>query len=296
MPNATPWDDFRLVKAIADAKSLVGAAEALSLNHSTVFRRLGALEQSLGARLFERSRNGYAPTPAGEEMIRVATRVEQEIVDFERAVAGRDPKPAGELRLATNDAFLHWLLGPTLQSFRAAYPAITLEIIIGHQPANLSRRDADIALRATRGPSESLVGRRIAPIGWAHYGPETWAPDENGGPWIAFGEGPGIAGARHWFAAHVPPKAIACRVDSIAAIARLVEAGLGSGLLPCFVGDKLRGVKRFGPPTTFGDEFWLLTHADLRHSARVRAFMDHAATELIKLRRDIEGAPDEPAR
>ena len=105
MPSSVSWDDFRLVKAIADTKSLVGAAEGLGLNHSTVFRRLGSLEEQLGLKLFERARTGYTPTAAGEEMIRLAQRMDVDITDFERTIAGRDVKPAGELRVTTNASF-----------------------------------------------------------------------------------------------------------------------------------------------------------------------------------------------
>jgi DNA-binding transcriptional LysR family regulator len=289
MPTAISWDEFRLVKAIADARSLVGAAEKLAINHSTVFRRLGALEEVMGARLFERSRNGYTPTATGEEMIALATRMEQEIVDFERAVAGRSAKPAGELRLTTNDAFLNWLLGPMLASFRVKFPQIRLDVVVGHEHLNLSRRDADVALRATLEPPETLVGRKIAHIAWAAYGPKAWKGPDNERQWVGFGEGPGVAGARRWFEDNVAPDAIVCRVDSVAGVARAVEAGIGSGLLPCFIGDRLAGVARLGDKLPFGDDMWLLTHPDLRHSARVRAFMEHAGAELARMRHMIEG-------
>lgn len=289
MPTSIPWDEFRLVKAIADARSLVGAADTLGINHSTVFRRLGALEESLGVRLFERSRSGYSATPAGDEMIALAAKMEQEIVDFERALAGRSAKPAGELRLTTNDAFLNWLIAPMLASFRKAYPDIRLEVIVGHEHLNLSRRDADVALRATLEPPETLVGRKIAHIGWAAYGPANFAGGDHERQWVAFGEGPGVAGPRRWFEDNVAPDAVVCRVDSVAGVASAVSAGIGSGLLPCLIGDRLEGVARIGEKMPFGDDMWLLTHPDLRHSARVRAFMDHAGAELTKLRRDIEG-------
>lgn len=287
MANATSWDDFRLVKAIADARSLVGAADALSLNHSTIFRRLGALEGALGAKLFERSRNGYAPTPAGQEMIALAARMEQEIVTFERAIAGRDPKPAGELRITTNDSFLHWLIGPALASFRIAFPDISLDIVVADEPLNLSRRDADVAIRATSEPTETLVGRRIAAICWAPYAPEGWSPGETA-PWIGFGEGLAISGGRRWLDENIAPGAISCRVDSVAGLAAAMSAGLGAALLPCFVGDAIAGARRIGEPFPAGDDMWILTHADLRQSARVRAFMDHMGAELGRLRAKIE--------
>jgi DNA-binding transcriptional LysR family regulator len=289
MPTSMSWDEFRLVKAIADSRSLAGAAEKLTLNHSTVFRRLGALEEAMGVRLFERARAGYAPTPAGEEMIALASKMEQEIVDFERVVAGRSAMPAGELRLTTNDAFLNWLIAPMLASFRKAYPDIRLDVVVGHEHLNLSRRDADVALRATQDPPETLVGRKIARIGWAAYGPANWRGGDHERRWVGFGGRVSVAGARRWFEDNVAPDAIVCRVDSVAGVARAVEAGLGAGLLPCLIGDQLAGVERLGEKLPFGDDMWLLTHPDLRHSARVRAFMEHAGGELTKLRPMIEG-------
>ena len=104
MASALDWDEFRLIKAIADARSLVGAASALGVNHSTIFRRLGVVERILGAPLFERSRAGYQPTAAGEEMAALAAEIEDSVVNFERRVAGRDARPAGDVRVTTVDS------------------------------------------------------------------------------------------------------------------------------------------------------------------------------------------------
>src|SRR6201986_5113845 len=103
---STNWDDYRYVRAVAETRSLVGAAELLGVNHSTVFRRINALEEGLGARLFERGRAGYALTAAGEEMVPLASRMGEEITSFERRIAGRDIKPSGELRVTTNDTLM----------------------------------------------------------------------------------------------------------------------------------------------------------------------------------------------
>jgi DNA-binding transcriptional LysR family regulator len=294
LPHSTSWDDFRLVKAIADARSLVGASETLGLNHSTLFRRLGALEQALGVRLFERSRLGYAPTAAGEEMIALAGRMAQEIIEFERTVAGRDVAPAGELRVTTNDTFLAYFLGPVLASFSRAYPQIRLDVMVGNTPLNLSRRDADVAIRASGDPPDTLVGRRIGPVNWAPYAPtptEGGSHDPDTFGWIGFGDGLANVRAARWLAENVAERRIQCRVDSILGVAHLIAAGLGAGLLPCFIGDHTPGLVRFGEKLPdFGDGIWLLTHADLKNAARVRAFMDHAGSELIKCRKMLEGA------
>ena len=143
------WDDFRYVKAIADSRSLAGAAQALGVNHSTVFRRLGQIERQLASRLFERGRAGYSLTSAGGEMVHLADRMGEDILAYERNVTGRDLRPSGELRITTNDMILLHLLTDVLAEFRRQYPEIVLDIIISNQILNLSRRDADLAVRAT---------------------------------------------------------------------------------------------------------------------------------------------------
>ena len=169
MNSELSWDEFRLVKSVADARSLVGAAEALGLNHSTVFRRLGAVEATVGARLFERSRSGYQPTAAGEEMIELAKHMAESITDFERRVAGRDVKPSGDLRVTLVDTLAITLMPSIFVEFRHLYPSVRLDLILATPHLNLSRREADVAIRATNDPPDTLVGRRIAAIRWAVY-------------------------------------------------------------------------------------------------------------------------------
>ena len=171
------WDDFRYVKAIADTRSLGGAATELSVNHSTVFRRLAQIEKQLGSRLFERSRAGYALTPCGEEMVRLAERMGEDIVTFERQVTGHDLRPSGELRVTTNDTVLVHLMTGVFAAFRKAYPEIVLDVVVSNQALNLSKRDADVAVRATDRPPDALIGRRAASIAWAVFGASGKAPE-----------------------------------------------------------------------------------------------------------------------
>src|SRR5918998_4565559 len=163
------WDDFKLVKIIAEANGLAGAADRLGVNHSTVFRRLGQLEEGLGVKLFERHRTGYALTAAGEEMAALAERMEEDVATFARKLAGQALAPAGELRITTNDTLLVHLLTPLFARFAKACPDVRLDVVLANQALNLSKRDADVAVRATDSPPETLVGRRTATIAWAIY-------------------------------------------------------------------------------------------------------------------------------
>jgi DNA-binding transcriptional LysR family regulator len=295
MSSGLSWDEFRLVKSIADARSLVGAAELLGVNHSTVFRRLAAVELSVGARLFERSRAGYEPTAAGEEMIALAATMADSIVEFERRVAGRDIKPTGELSVTTAEAIGQHFLPAIVAQFQAHNPGVVVELILSNQSLSLSRRDADIAIRLTNDPPETLVGRRICTGRWGIYCRRDVAAALGSEPieslvFIGFGSGFGPAAGRRWIEANVPPGRVSARANSTHCMLEFALQGLGATLLPCFLGDRSPDLTRVGQPLPELDMgLWMLTHSDLRRSARVRAFMDFAGTELAKQRRAFEG-------
>jgi DNA-binding transcriptional LysR family regulator len=299
------WDDYRTVLAVSKARSLAGAADLLGVNQSTVFRRLGAMEDRLGARLFERSRTGYALTAAGEEMVRLAERMDEDIIDFERRLTGQDLRPQGELRVTTNDTLVVHLLTPIFASFRRRYPEISLDVVIGNQSLNLSKRDADVAIRATANPPETLVGRRLATIPWAIYAAESMGlksldpVDYRSHSWIGLGDN--LAGLKpgRWLTQNVGEDRIGWKINTVLGLAEAVAEGAGIGLLPCFIAQTFPNLVRLADPAEeFEGALWLLTHPDLRGTARVRAFMDHVGAEVVKRRSFIEGratpGEDEP--
>jgi len=292
------WDDLRLIKAIADAQSLPAAATLLGLNHSTVFRRLGQIEDALGIKLFERHRTGYTLTTLGEEMVNLAQRVDDEINAFTRRIAGRELLPAGELRVTTNDSLLVHLLTPLFAQFRKHYPDIRLDVVLANQALNLSKRDADVAIRATDHPPENLVGRRAATIAWALYGrmidfPRPHDVDQDQlfeRIWVCLGDNFGTLKVVKFVHERVAAERIGYKLNTVLGLAEAIEHGIGIGHLPCFIGDIRPGLVRLSPPHhDFSTDLWLLTHSDLRHSPRVRVFLDFLAAEIAKQRNAIEG-------
>ena len=298
LSKTVAWDDFRLVKAIADARSLPAAAAQIGLNHSTVFRRLGQIEDTLGVTLFERHRAGYALTAAGEEMVALAGRIGEDVTAFTRKLAGREIMPAGELRVTTNDSLLIHLLTPLFARFAAQCADVRLDVVVSNQPLNLSKRDADVAIRATDSPPENLVGRRVARIAWALYGrgqdfPEPSAIDADRlveRRWVSLGDDMGPLKVVRFVQAHVAMERVAYKVNTVLGLTEAVEAGLGIGHLPCFIADVRPALRRLSlPDPDYGADLWLLTHPDLRRSARVRVFLDFLAAEIGKERMLIEG-------
>lgn len=297
------WDDFRLIKAVADSRGLPAAAAQLGINHSTVFRRLKQIEDALGVALFVRHRSGYALTPAGEEVVALAERVDADITSVTRRIAGRELAPAGELRVTTNDSLLVHLLMPLLAKFRQACPSVRLDVVLGNQSLNLSKRDADVAIRATDSPPDNLVGRRVARIGWALYGlaaqfptPDTVSYDTlSAGDWISLSDSFGGMRVVKDTLARIPPERIVYKVNTVLGLAEAIEAGLGIGFVPCFIADVRPALVRLAPPEpAYAADLWLLTHPDLRHAARVRVFLDFMAGEIARHRGFLEGAPHLP--
>lgn len=279
------WDDLRIVGAIGEKGSLVAAAQALGVNHSTLTRRLGIVEKALGTPLFDRHRSGYVPTVAGTDILALASRVELDISSVTRRVSGRSQGLKGDLRITTSDALLLDFLTPIIGDYQRQNPGIRVEVIVSNKPLNLARGESDIALRATIAPPENLVGRKLATVAWAIYGRRNdfvgSTPTRDAlfrTRWAGYGKGVSRLMAYAFVNEHVCAENIAYRSDSVTAVASAVAAGIGIGILPCMHADLLPSLVRVSPVVTeVYDELWILTHPDIRKSERVTSFMAHCS-------------------
>jgi DNA-binding transcriptional LysR family regulator len=300
MHSSMGWDDLRFVLAVGRSGSLSGAARALKVNHSTVFRRIAQLEDGLGVRLFDRLPEGYAPTSAGEALIALGGRVEEDVVALERRLAGEDLRPSGIVRVTTTDTLIPFLT-PVCARFRLIHPEVQIELIVSQERLNLSRRDADVALRPTSTPPETLVGRRVAGIAMAIYGADAYlaanadATPFAGHDWIGHDDSLSHLTADHWLRDRVSPERIVMRSNNLMAMREAARAGIGLALLPCYLADDQPVLRRLGDPIPdLMTDLWLLVHEDLRRTARIRAFMDHLAGEVAKVRDRLEAREAAP--
>ncbi|MCC2690037.1 MAG: putative HTH-type transcriptional regulator [Rhizobiaceae bacterium] len=275
------WDDLRYFLAVARAGTLSGAARTLDVNHSTIFRRIAAFEEHLGVRLFERLPNGYVLTPAGGQMQKVALRIEDEIASLDRRLAGQDNRLTGTVRITTIDMLAIGVLPRHLAVFRAAYPDIEIDLTISNSLLSLTRREADVALRVSRDPPETLVGRRVSRLVFAVYGSPDYcarrAESELGRhDWIGFDSE--HAALERRFAEFLPAVRPVLKVNSVAVAIAAARAGIGLAVLPCGLADMEHDLHKVAPlPDEFTLDLWLLTHEDLRTTARIRAVLDFVA-------------------
>lgn len=289
------WDDLRYVLALADGGSLAAAARALHVDRTTVLRRIASLERAQGVRLFERLPTGYATTSAGEELLSAARGVEDTLVALERKLAGQDMRLEGTLRITTTDTLLGPLLAAPLAAFRAANPGIALDVTISNAMIDLTRRQADVAIRPAVDPPDHLVGRRISPVAFAIYGSSAYASAHGSEElsrhaWVAPDETLAATSVALWMRRAIPDAAIACRVDSFLAMSEIAAAAGGVAALPCYLGDMdARLVRLRAPVDEMTTALWVLTHADLARTARVHAFQEHVGKALLRERPLLQG-------
>lgn len=294
--NKLVWDDLALLLAIARTGSLSGAGRALGTTHSTVYRKLLAMEARLQTRLVERLPDGYVLTTAGEVVQQAAERMEREVHDLERRILGDDLRLEGTLKITTTDTLAGGLLGPVLAKFRARHPGIVLDLIVDNRALNLMRRDADVAVRPTRHPPETLVGRSVVPIAIAIYGGRDYIrklskPALDNAMWVLPADNLWDFPATAWGKRAIASGRVAVQASSVATMRDLVRAGLGVAPLPCFMGDTDENLARLTPPIAeLRSQLWLLTHPDLRRNARVRAFLNEVGDALVEQKALMEGA------
>jgi DNA-binding transcriptional LysR family regulator len=289
------WDDLLYVLAIGRTGSLSGAARELGVNHATVYRRINKVEEQLRVRLFDRQRDGYAPTAAGEAMIALAAEMDEDVVALERRLAGEDLRPTGTVRVTTTDTLISTVV-PMLSKFRVVYPEINIELVTGNQMLNLSRRDADVAIRPTTKPDESLVGRKLATLAFAVYGSSPYLAAVGGSDlsrnhkWVGFDDSLSHLSSYVWLRQNVPADRVTFRSTAFMAIIEAVAQGMGLGILPCYLADLRPDLVRCSEllPEVATD-LWLLVHEDMRHAARVRAFVDFIAVEMAQMRPLFQG-------
>ena len=280
------YPDLALILALVRGGTLARAAALLRVDVSTVFRAVRRLESSLGQALFEKSRAGYLPTSLATTLAQQAERAEQALEAARVGVEQGGEVISGTVRLTCTDSVLQGLLLPALARFMPGYPALTLELSTSNDFANLSRRDADIALRLTRTPAEHLVGRCLGTVSYhvcasPGYAQQHDIQDLASLAWIApddfLPDHPTVA----WRRQHLPGVRPSYRCNSMLSATELVRAGLGVAALPDFLLGEGHGLQPLGPALAGHDTaLWLLTRPDCRALRSVVTLFDELGQHL----------------
>jgi len=285
------WNDIPFFIAVAECGTLNDAANKLSVNHSTVYRRINALEKKLGTHLFDRVQDGYSLTEIGSSVMEYALNAEISIRSFERTADGEDYRLTGRILItAPSSSLASDYLAPCISLFRKKHPGIKIDVIVSDELQDLSRRDADIALRVIQNPPEFLIGRKVCNISWDVYASKQYI-NKNGKPKSmkdlgnhkligTNGKLLNVPAYKNFNEMH-PNENYVCRASDLLTITALCSQGIGAIILPSnFKNHKL--VKLFKVTPYFDEQLWILIHPDLRQFTRINVFSDFLHEYLKK--------------
>lgn len=287
------WNDLRFFLTVARTRSLTRTATALKVSQSTVARRIGTLENSLRTRLFTHHQTGYFLTDAGQEVLKQAEEVEEKVLLLASSVSGLDLRPAGTVRLATAETLASQLIIPALSRFSARFPDITLEIITGVNTVSITHHDADLALRLVRPEQNSLKIRRVGRMTSAVYGSDAYlrqhpAPDAlplDGRGFITWDSSYSHLPSAKWLNTNYPNTPATLVITSVVSQITAVKANLGLAVLPCYIAAQNSEMVEVIPAEqVFAEDLWLVSHADLTASTRIRAVADFLVEIIAEAR------------
>ncbi len=290
------WDDLRFFLALAREGTVSGAGRVLEVKHTTVARRIAGLEEQLGSRLFDRMSSGYAMTQVGENLMPHALGVEELVNAADREVFGMDAELSGSLKLAASYDVFTRLITPKLHLFTDKYPRIELELVSSTGLVDLGSRQADIALRLSPKPPEQLIGRKVVPLSHGVYASETYLEKRLEqklehksvvDQLILWGHEKRMP---EWVVDHFPNARVFARASEIMTMLDAVKNNFGLARMPCYVADAEPTLRRIDVSLTPSDwGVWVLSHADLRSTARVRASREFLIDIIEQQRELIEG-------
>jgi DNA-binding transcriptional LysR family regulator len=294
------WGNLRFFLELVRTGSLSRAAGRLAVDRNTVGRRVVALEEELGLALFERGPQGWTCTAAGHELAALASRVEEDVLALARHADARDRAVEGTVRLTTATHLSAHLLVPAVPALRAQHPGLVLEIAADQRTFDLTRREADLAVRMGRPRDAGLVTRKLSDVAFRLYAARSSTAARRGAvdlgkdPFVGFDESLGGAPQERWLARIAPDRRVVFRCNSTASLVAAARLGIGVAVLPCFVADRDPELARLEGPEPVPHELWLLVHGDLRRSPRVKAVIDWVDGLVERARSALLGRADLP--
>jgi len=279
--TAASWDDLRVLLAIHRHQSHARAARALGVDATTIGRKLRALEGSLGVPLLRRGPGGYSLTPAAKALVPGIERMEEDANGIERIARGADQRVEGTVRLTAGDGVLNYVIVPALPSLRARHRELTVHLVGDVRVLDISKREADVAVRLVRPDAPNLIAKRLPPLPMGIFASEAYlrsrpAPVTGRNlanqDWLDYEEGGAAYPQVRWMRRLAPR--VVLRASTTTTLVRACEAGLGLAVLNVAVGEAQRLVRVLPQADVPPRDAWVVHHRDDRTNPRVRVLVD----------------------
>ncbi len=288
------WDDLKVFLAVARSGTISGGAKQLGVQHSTVSRRVRHLEENLGTRLLDRKTGRYELTRAGKNLFDTALDIEARVLQVDGSLPGKDSKLVGSLRISAINNMASSVLMPMFASFSKRFPMIDLQVMVSNDNVSLSQREADVVIRLTNTPTETLIGKQLVTVVSTVYGAHSYLKrvreQRKEVEWI------GVNCCKFhssWTKQQCGGQPRRFTSDDTLLTRAAIREGLGVSYLPCFMGDTDPLLERYCEPNPGHNlGLWLLFHQDLKHCARVLAFREHMIQSINDKKALFEGVFD----
>jgi DNA-binding transcriptional LysR family regulator len=269
------WDDFRFFLALCEAGTLSGAARAAGVEHTTVARRIDALETALGARLFDRFPKGWSLTAAGTALVPHARKLEDDMHALLNAARGAS-QVIGVVRVSAPPALSACLLAPRLRTPLSRSPGVEIDLRAEARTTDLMRRQADIALRFARPTAPGLVTKLLTQVDYALYAHAHYAASRLPAQWefLGYDELQKDAPQQEWLDKLRGTRRYTIRSNDLLTLLQAAVAGCGVGVFPRYVAAGAPGLVTLDPPCPVRRKLWLVMHDDVRRAPHVRAVAD----------------------
>ncbi|OIQ16487.1 MAG: hypothetical protein BM556_15205 [Bacteriovorax sp. MedPE-SWde] len=287
------WEDLKFFIALAKEKRLQKAAKLINSNHTTVYRRITSFEEKYNTRLFESTPSGYLLTPAGEELYKKLQGVEDKMDDIFNSIQGLDTKIKGSILITTTPSIASTFLPKIIKKFQKKWPDLNVDLKVSNQFYNLSKREADIAIRPSSDVPLHLIGRNLGKLNFGIYGSKAYFKDTkrrnnilkhmDEQSFIVLDETLDRLKSKKWLDSKLDQNTKVYKVDDLTIMAKMCDDGVGLALLPHYFSNSYKNIELIYEPKEFiGSDLWVLTHKDMSKVPKVKICTEFLYTEISK--------------
>jgi DNA-binding transcriptional LysR family regulator len=287
------WDDIKFFIALAKEKRLQKAAKLLNSNHTTVYRRISQFEDRFDVKLFESTPSGYFLTQEGEELLNKVEGLEERMDEVFNSIQGLESNLKGRILLTTTNSIASTFLPKILKKFQKQWPELLIDLKVSNQFYNLSKREADIAIRPASDVPLHLIGRKLGSLNFGVYGTKNYVKKVkakgrflhhiNDYKFITLDDSLEHLKSKQWLDSKLKNDSNIYRVDNLTVLAKMCEDGLGLALLPHYFVDNYKNLELVHQPKEFvGNDLWVLTQKNMSRVPKIKTCTDFLCEEISK--------------